>query len=130
MQTIRDDHGKLTPQIVVDVARSKTHPLHRRFEWNNGIAAEGFRREQARKMFRDLDVTYKKSGGAKRTVRAFHAVRYDTSTEYVYEPIEEIIKDDLMTQIVRRDMVRDWKQLKTRYSYFEEFVAMVKADVA
>lgn len=35
--------GKITPESVVDAARNAGHPLHPRFEWNDGVAAEHYR---------------------------------------------------------------------------------------
>ena len=40
-------HGQLTPQAVVNSAREAGSPLHKYFEWDNGIAAEKFRIGQA-----------------------------------------------------------------------------------
>lgn len=42
--------GKLQPQDVVDEARDEKHPIHRHFEWDDAIAAEAHRRDQAREL--------------------------------------------------------------------------------
>lgn len=44
--------GELTPQLVVDEARPKDAPLHDRFEWDNKVAGEAYRRVQAQQLIR------------------------------------------------------------------------------
>ncbi len=129
LSVIRADHGKLTPKIVLDEARDKAHPLHTRFEWVDTSAAERWRLEQAHALITSVKVIYKK-GRQPRTVRAFHAIRGDDTNSFVYEPVEEVAASDFLTQLVRRDMQRGWKQLKARYGHFDDFVAMIREDVS
>jgi hypothetical protein len=54
LQQIARTHGKLSPQIIVDAARHNNSALHGFFEWDDTVAAEKYRIEQARtviKMF-------------------------------------------------------------------------------
>lgn len=44
--------GPLTPQAVVAFAADPKSPLHRHFEWDDKIAADKFRQDQAREMIR------------------------------------------------------------------------------
>jgi len=129
LQTIYDDRGELTPRVVLEEARDKTHPLHERFEWDNAVAGEAFRLDQAHRLITSVKITFKK-GNQDRTVRAFHAVRGDSPSAFVYEPVEKVATDDFLTTLVRREMERDWKQLKARYAHFDEFVQMIRDDVA
>ena len=46
--------NRLTAQELVDVSEPKTAPLHDAFEWNNKIAGNEWRKEQARRMIRSL----------------------------------------------------------------------------
>lgn len=50
LEVLHETHGHVTPEMLVEVARPVDHPLHNQFEWNDGIAAEKYRREQARQM--------------------------------------------------------------------------------
>lgn len=130
---IRDEQGALTPQGVVDAARPKTHPLHNRFEWDNRVAGESYRRVQAQELIRTVRVSYKPADEdtPERSVRAFHAIRTEASNNggYAYDPVEEIIDDPLRRQMLLRDMEREWQALKRRYMEFTEFVDMVRRDV-
>lgn len=48
--------GVLEPTFVVEAARSEDSPLHELFEWDDGMAAEKYRLEQARHLIRSVRV--------------------------------------------------------------------------
>ncbi len=127
---IRETVGKLTPQIVVEAARPPESPLHNRFEWDDGIAAEAFRRSQAAGLIRSVRVHYIPADDslAPGTVRAFHAVKRP-DVGHVYDPVEEVVDDPIQRSILLRDMERDWKALRKRWESFSEFWDTVRADV-
>jgi len=127
LQTIYNDHGKLTPALVVDVARDLDHPLHNRLEWDDLVAAESHRRDQAHDLIRSVRISH--VPGEAPIVRAYHAVR-DTEDEYVYEPVEKIAADPLMTKMLLADMEREWRTLRRRYEEFDEFWHLVRGDEA
>lgn len=130
LQAIYEHHGKLTPRLVVDEAREEDHPLHDRFEWNNEIAGEAWRRDQAHRLIQSVRIVYKPANEreGEKSVRAFHAVRKENG--HVYEPTEKVTADPFIAQLVLRDMEREWRQLKQRYDQFEEFWDMVRQDAA
>lgn len=129
LQNIYDQYGSLTPALVVDTARSKTHPLHDRFEWNDKVAGEAWRRQQAHELIRSVKVVYREADDAnpEKSVRAFHAVRAEKG--HVYEPVDKVIADDFTRRLVLQDMEREWRALHRRYQNFEEFAAMVRHDL-
>lgn len=126
---IRDRHGQLTPAIVLDEAREPTHPLHDRFEWDDAVAGEAWRRNQAHELIRSARVVYRPADdkSPERSVRAFHAVRNEKG--YVYEPAEAVAADPFIAKLVLAEMQREWQTLKRRYEQFEEFHAMVRQDI-
>lgn len=126
---VRDQHGKLTPQVVVDTARDPGHPLHSRFEWDDSVAGEAWRRQQAHEMIRKLKLVYREAdeSGPEKSVRAFHAVR--SSEGHVYEPTEKVVEDPFTQRLVLADMERRWKELYQQFKEFEEFLSMVRRDV-
>lgn len=127
---IRETNGKLTPQTVVDAARPSDSPLHSKFEWDDSIAGEAFRRSQAADLIRSVRVTYLPSGdGPQSSVRAFHAVKRP-DVGHVYDPVEEVIDDPIQRAILLRDMERDWRALKQRYENLREFWTVVASDIA
>lgn len=130
LQDVYDQHGKLTPELVLDVARDPAHPLHSRFEWDDVVAAEAYRREQAHEMIQSVKIAYREADDSSPglSIRAFHAVRREDG--YVYEPVEKVVKDPFTQRLVLADMEREWKSLYQRYREFGEFLEMVRRDVS
>ena len=94
LNAIHDEFGTLTPELVVDVARDPEHPLHSRFEWDDSIAAEKWRLEQAGQLLR---VTFRPDPGKPTDLRAF-AVRAGEDTprsEYI-----PMVKNGVVNPIV------------------------------
>jgi hypothetical protein len=127
LQTIYDNHRTLTPGIVVDEARDPEHPLHARFEWDDSVAGEKWRHHQAHELITSVKITYKTPSGTAREIRQFHAIRKETG--HVYEPTEEVLRDEVMTKILLADMEREWRTLKKRYDQFTEFRNMIHRDL-
>lgn len=46
----------LTPETVVEAARHPKSPLHDQFEWNDGVAGEAYRIQQARALIKRVRV--------------------------------------------------------------------------
>jgi hypothetical protein len=126
---VHQQHGKLTPQLVVDTARDPEHPLHSRFEWNDAVAGESWRRQQAHELIRKAKVVYREADESQpeKSVRAFVAIRAEEG--HVFDPVEEVAQDPFRRRLVLADMEREWKALLARYKQFEEFLSLVRRDV-
>jgi hypothetical protein len=126
---VRKDYGALADQNVVDAARPPDHPLHSRFEWDDAICGEAYRREQARALIRSVRLTYKEADDLSpaRSVRAFHAM--PSKDGYAYDPVEEIADDPFRRQLLLNSAEREWKALLRRYEELEGFLTMVRRDV-
>lgn len=127
--TVRAQHGKLTPQLVVDTARDPEHPLHSRFEWDDAVAGEAWRRQQAHELIRKAKVVYREASDTEgeKSVRAFVAIRAEEG--HVFDPVEEVAQDPFRQRLVLADMEREWKALFARYKEFEAFLLLVRQDV-
>lgn len=128
LQSIYDQSGKLTPELVVDVAKDESHPLHHRFEWDDTIAGEKYRRSQASELIRSVEVVYKDKNTVTQRVRAFHAVTRIDGASYV--PVTEVAENPDMQAMVLAAAEREWKTLKKKYAHLTEFLDLVSADLA
>lgn len=54
---LAEKHGEITSELLLKVAKSKNHPLHGMFEWDDNIAARKWRLEQAAQMIRAYKFT-------------------------------------------------------------------------
>lgn len=124
---VRRQYGMLTPVNVVDAARSEDHPLHSRFEWDDAVAGERYRLDQARQLIRVVREKYTDRHGNAADVRSFHAVPREAGM--AYEPLDEIVRDDITSKVLMASMEREWRQLRARYERFAEFRALVLGDL-
>ena len=125
---IREQYGELSPQPVVDEARNPQHPLHSRFEWDNAIAGEAYRLQQARELIRSVRIVYKEAdeNGPEQSARAFVSIANEN--KFVYEPVDEVAQSPLLRKLTLNQMQREWKAMFNRYKEFEGFLEMVRSD--
>lgn len=126
---IRAERGRLTPEIVVDAAKPDGHPLHSRFEWDDEVAAESWRREQAADLIRSVRIRYVDAADRPQSVRAFVAVRGDQPGAD-YEPTEEALADPFTAKLLLAEFEREWKSFKAKYDHLAEFAEIVRKDLA
>lgn len=130
---IYQQHGELTPQIVVDEARPDGAPLHDRFEWNDNIAGEKYRLVQAAQIIRAVRIEYISPGSEeKKFIRAFSSLHQasEDGIHQGYAPTEEVLENPLTRKILLRNMERDISILKRRYGHLAEFADMMTAAIA
>jgi hypothetical protein len=122
-------YGELTPQLVVDEARPKGAPLHDRFEWDDKVAGEAYRRVQAGQLIRSVQIEY--VPGERKYVRAFASVRQTADPEKRgYQPTEEILEDPLASEILLRECERAITDLKLKYGHLAEFRELLRRAAA
>jgi hypothetical protein len=61
LEEIQEEHGEITPRLVLDDARSETSELHRLFTWDDAVAGEKYRLNQASYILRNLRIDYVRS---------------------------------------------------------------------
>lgn len=127
LEAIRERHGELTPDVVVEYARDPMHPLHDRFQWDDSVAAEQYRRVQARELIRSVRVVYRERDerDPERSVRFYQSVAAGGNGGRVYVPTEEILQSPLMANLLLAQMQRDWQDLHRRYANMAEFRDMI-----
>lgn len=123
------DRGQLTPQDVVDDARPDDSPLHHRFEWNDEVAGEAYRRVQAQQLIRSVKISFPDSAPIpeRRSIRAFSSIRgadADAESEG-YAPTEDIISTDFGRKVLLRDLEREIASLKRKYGHLKEFAELM-----
>lgn len=92
LDRIYEKNGALRPADVVDEARPNDAPLHPAFEWNNKIAGEKWRQEQARNLIRTVVVVTPDQDGEEVEERVYVNVRMDKESSYA--PTRVAVKDD------------------------------------
>lgn len=123
--------GRVTPKMILDEARMKKHPLHACFEWDDGIAAEKYREQQAQRILVQLVIVERKEQDEKPIrVRAFMSVEENDSTHYTTFK-RAMTNPQLRSQLLVQALA-ELNALKEKYSDLHElagvFVAIGRAE--
>ncbi len=126
LERLRQKHMGLTPKIVVEDAIKRTSPLHKCFDWDDRVAADKWREEQARYIIRGIAVVVGDSEEEeKKTLRAFVNISDEGSN--LYTSIAHAMSDEeLRAQLINRAYkeLQDWRR---RYDDLKEFAQVYAA---
>lgn len=126
-QICKANGGELTPVKVLDAARDPRHLLHRFFEWDDKVAAEAYRLDQARAVIRLIRI---EDEGTGETPRAFLSVSTDQGKSY--RRFSDVRNSDDLREAVLAQAQRDLEAFELRYRTMKEvleFVAQAKAAI-
>ena len=110
LERIQEAQGAICAEYIVDAAIPKKSVLHPEFEWNNGKAANAYRRQQAQSMIRCIVVNVE---NVEEPMRAYACITSETTpsgTEYA--DVQTLIDDqDLFADAMERllDEVKEAK---------------------
>jgi Mor family transcriptional regulator len=127
----------VTAERVVEAARDARTELHRCFEWDDTVASEKYRLEQARRLLRKITVVHDVndnlfSRSTQVKVRAFESVRLDEekSGSRVYMPtLDALSNGELREQIFARleQAITDAEKTAETYAYLCDDMQSVRA---
>lgn len=122
-QKVADEigEGRITPQEVLEKARDKKSELHKCFEWNDSVAAEKYRLQQARAIIVNLVYTPKKE--EEQPVRCFQ-ITTETNT---YQPTKQfLVQKDEYQSLLKRAM-EELKAFQRKYHTLTELESIFQA---
>lgn len=112
----------LTLQAVVDASRPMDAPLHPEFEWDDAVAAEEYRKDQARHLIDHIVIQYERTDAQPLQVRAWTNVREGKASQYI--PIQVGMSEP---EIRSKILETAWKELdafRKRYSDLEQLARL------
>ena len=113
--------GKFTPMEVLEKAKDETTELHKCFEWNDSIAAEKYRLEQAKNIIRML--VYERETKEQAVVRYYAK----TETKHVYQPTKQfLVQEDEYQGLLRRALA-ELEAFKNKYHTLTELEGVFEA---
>ena len=103
----------LTAKNLLDASRAEDAPLHNEFEWDNDVAAEAYRIDQARYIIRQLVVIPDEEEQEEQqpVTRAFFTVEREK-----YEPVGIILKDEEKSSILFSKALAELYSFERKYS--------------
>lgn len=119
---IYEKYGVLDKKDIVDESRDENAALHSCFEWDDAIAAERYRQEQAGDMIRCL-VSVQKSDEAETPI----IVRSFVKTTEKFEPIQVSIRSDEKRAVLLQDALNDIKWFRKKHSQLKELAKVFDA---
>lgn len=111
------EQGGVTTRDVLDAARSKQSPLHEYFEWDDKVAADLHRLEQARYLMRSVRVRFIENEDVRET-RAFHVTKVDnpwSDTPRKYRTFEVLHGDTAFAATMMDGAFQDLQTWKRKY---------------
>lgn len=117
-----------TPQDVVDFARSKDTELHKCFTWDNTVAAEKWRKQEARVLI--ANIVYVKDEETHEPSHVRAVVYSDNDKEF--KPLKFVVKkQDEYEQLLERASA-ELDAFKRKYSVLgnlQEILALIGEDL-
>lgn len=119
-EVYRAKGGLMKPLDVVEAARPETSPLHKHFEWDDSVAAERFRIEQARTLLQKVYVRIENPDGKGRMAQVFVSLSTDREQSGGYRAMVDVLSDaDMKNQLIR-DALVDMQIFEDRYKTLRE----------
>lgn len=126
LEAIEAKNGEITPRLVVDAARESESPLHPCFEWDNSVAAEKFREDQARGVIRSIRVVFTAQEGIQAEPRRVYVNLQDEATgDRSYVPMARVLSEPELFERARAQFLREAKEFRARYREFDRLSALV-----
>ena len=118
------NNGDLTPDIVLEAARPETSPLHKHFEWDDSVAAEAWRKDQARTLIQSYKLHIVDERG-ERIVRYYTNVVIQDA--HAYRRTEDVVRIDALREQRRLTIIRDLNRIRAELVTFDSFAGAAEA---
>jgi hypothetical protein len=115
--------GRLTPSALVEASRPEDAPLHGEFEWDDAVAAERYRENQAGYIIRSVEVVVQ---GVEQPVRAFVSVDVEGGGK-VYEDVLAVVQNATKSAALLREAKAELASFRRKYKALEELAEVFAA---
>lgn len=113
--------GRLTAENLLDENRPVNAPLHGAFEWNDTIAAEEYRKDQARHIISCLCIVTERKD---EQIRAFYNLE---RSEPVYKHISVILQSPDDTEALFRMALGELAAFQKKYAAVKKLAPVMQA---
>lgn len=127
LERIRQKHGTLKPEAVVEESEPEGAVLHGCFQWDDTIAARLWRNEQAKALIRNIMVEVSDKT-VTCTVRALVNVASEPTAQRSYVPITEAIHNETSYADLLKQAKQEMVSFVKKYNQISE-LNRVKAEM-
>lgn len=125
LERIRQRDGSVTVDAALDEARYVHSPLHPLCTWDDGIAAENWRRDEIRRAIRSIKVITPE----REEYRAFvHCANPDRSEQGYYQRAEVVVQNPDEYEVVFRSTTMRIGEAQRALSELKRVADLVKCD--
>lgn len=118
IEEIEKEHGEVTAKLLLEKARPKKSKLHKLFEWNDTVAAERWRLDQATKIITAIAVTYEDDAEDPKTVRAFANVGAKNKGSFI--TMATALSNEKSRSIVLQHALDELRAFQSKYNGLSE----------
>ena len=116
---------EVTPELIVAMSRDPASPTHGEFEWDDSIAAEKFRTEQARLLISHIRIVRDEEEKEQECrVRAFVSTPGRNS---VYVPLQNALSNDVYREHLLKQARNDCMVFLAKYRKLQELAGVTDA---
>lgn len=116
LEKIENDNGSLDTRVMVDFARkNQDSELYKCFEWDNDIAAEKYRLQQANKVLCSISVVINESEEEREVTRAYVNIVDSEDNDRKYKNIARVLENDEEYEQLKNKAYQDLLRCKDRY---------------
>lgn len=119
--------GAYTPAMVVEDARDEDSPTHAAFTWDDTVAGELFRLQEAGRLIRNIIVVRERTPREPRPPRGFVNVVERETGEHRYMGTAKALSDAEYRQQVIRRALHEAIAWRERYEHLREFAKVFAA---
>lgn len=135
VERIERERGSCPPDVLVDESREESAPLHPAFEWDDEVAAELHRVEQARRIIRSVTPVFTKPESESDTededeqetnqTPAFVSIKHYGEGNESYVSTAKAIAVPELRDAILRDALRGLLSWKSRYGHLKQLASVV-----
>ena len=125
LKEIEQRRGVLKPQFVVQEAEDPSHPLHSEFDWDDAVAAEKHRLQQARQLISKVRIQFKEN-----EIDAFYSVRVELANgqqDRAYVSHSVILKNPSLREQILQDALTELMHWEEKYAEYSELKPVMDA---
>lgn len=117
--------GRIVPAEVVAAAKPPRHPLHGCFTWDDTVAAQKHREEEARRLIRAVVVREMDGDTLEEPVRAYVNIR--TLEDSDYRSVVDVLADDELAEKLLARALAEARSWNRRYRSLQQLWEVCRA---
>lgn len=128
VEQIEARDGAVTRESFLEASRAEDSPTHSMFEWDDAIAAEKFRLNEASKIIGALQIVYDDADGTERSVSGFINVKNEKRA--VFKNVVDALSDQESRELIIARLRREVESLIERNRNIEELADILREALA